>query len=107
MSDFRMNKKMDRRTLIFSKNLVTSFLNGSVNVYIKLKSFSMLAILPLLHSFLLMAVNESVDMYFIFRFEPLNFLSLGLSRTLKEYLYKYLCDPQKNLDRSKIPIVKA
>lgn len=101
MVDFSSNKNSKRSTLTSSKTLVTSCCNGSVDAYIRLKSFSMLEVLSVLHSFSLLAIHECVDIYSTFRLKALHCHSLGLFRTLNERFYNYLSEPQRTLTAQK------
>lgn len=56
---------------------------------------SMLLVLPVFHTFSLVKVYHSVDIYAVFKVESLHMLSLGGSRLLKECLINMLSDDKK------------
>lgn len=56
---------------------------------------SMLSIPPLLSTFPMMSIHSSVDLYTLFRFEPMHNLSLGISKLLKECCVLMLKDSER------------
>lgn len=57
-----------------------------------LNQLSMLQMPPVLHTFPMMGVHSSVDMYAFFRDGTMHVLSLDVGRFLKEYLTHMLSD---------------
>lgn len=54
----------------------------------------MFAISPVLHNYPFVGFHCSVDTHAVFRSEPINSLSLGLSKMLKGCNFKYISDPE-------------
>lgn len=74
----------ETRTLAHTKQLLTGLERGIDSVMEDLKQFSMLSIPPVLSAFPMIGVHPCVDIYDIFRFEPMHNLSLGVSKMLKD-----------------------
>lgn len=60
---------------------------------------SMQSLLPILSSFFFVIIHSLVDMYAVFRFEPTHFLSLGISKLLKDCDLNMLSAPDRKLYR--------
>lgn len=101
MAGCSRNKTAKSWTLAFSKSMVSSYRNGSVDGDIRLKTFPVLPVLPGLHSFPLMAVHAFTDVYSIFRFESWHYLSRGISETWNGCLRKHISDSERTLTAQK------
>lgn len=64
-------------------NLLSGYRSGSVGAQKIISELSMRQILPVLRDIWLTRVHESVDIYVIFRFDPMHCLQLGVSKHLE------------------------
>lgn len=75
------------RTIIGTKKLIlmlSSEGSSDFNIVEKLKQRPIMSVLPLLSTVSLLSVQKCVDIYSIFRFEPMNSLSQGVTKLSKE-----------------------
>lgn len=66
---------------------------------------SIFLLLPVPHSFPFIGIHSCVDIYAIFRFEPMHPVSHGISRLLEECLVNYLGDCERTSNRTLTKIV--
>lgn len=78
-----------------SRQIIKAIDGNVATAFDKLKQMSMLPLLPVLSSFPLVAIHPCNDIYNIFRFEPMHFLSLGISKMLKECAVEMLKDENR------------
>lgn len=93
---FSRNKYVTNRSPVHCLNALLDRRNGFVIAQQKGSKLVIVPIIPVLHDILLVDIHEVGDIYAIFCYEPLHFLSLGVSKLLKECLFNRLSDPHKS-----------
>lgn len=94
--DLKRNKCVMVESLNRSFNHFLDYKTRTVIAQQKVSQLSLLPIFRALHDFPFVEFHETVNICTIFRFEPLPYLSLGISKLLKEYLFNRLSDAKKS-----------
>lgn len=92
VTDFLSNKTTRRRSLGECKQLLSKIDNECLVGEQMLQNYLMLKSPPVWHHFSFVRVHQSIEVYAIFRFEPMHLFSLGLSKMPKERFFNYLSD---------------